>query len=152
MWNSHYDGNGLAGQFWEMKSALSLFSCVLMHWSAQYLLATCHDHVTRNQRVQHPGLRLLSLSSSIYFFCYFLSNKICDYCTISLQVVSLKHAHFCQSERGACEERAWKRERKNYYYYHYYLQTLTTRDCKRPQTNMAKNVGSVKTWSAKIIM
>ena len=26
------------------------------------------------------------------------------------------------------------------------LQTLTTRDCKGPQTNMPKNVGSLKTW------
>ena len=32
------------------------------------------------------------------------------------------------------------------------LQTLTTRDCKGPQTNTPKNVGSIKTWSAKIIM
>ena len=31
--------------------------------------------------------------------------------------------------------------------------TLTTRDCKGPQTNMPKNVlGSIKTWSAKIIL
>jgi len=30
--------------------------------------------------------------------------------------------------------------------------TLTTRDCKGPQTNMPKNVGSIMTWSAKIIM
>ena len=29
-------------------------------------------------------------------------------------------------------------------------QTLTTRDCKGPQTNMPKNVGSIKTWSAKM--
>ena len=32
------------------------------------------------------------------------------------------------------------------------VQTLTTKDCKGPQTNMPKNVGSIKTWSAKIIM
>ena len=28
---------------------------------------------------------------------------------------------------------------------HYTLQTLTTKDCKGPQTNMPKNVGSIKT-------
>ena len=27
---------------------------------------------------------------------------------------------------------------------------ITTKDCKGPQTNMPKNVGSIKTWSAKI--
>ena len=27
------------------------------------------------------------------------------------------------------------------------VKTLTTRDCKGPQTNMSKNVGSIKTWS-----
>ena len=30
--------------------------------------------------------------------------------------------------------------------------TLTIKDCKGPQTNMPKNAGSIKTWSAKIIM
>ena len=30
------------------------------------------------------------------------------------------------------------------------VQTLTTRDCKGPQTNMPKNVGSIKTWSENI--
>ena len=30
------------------------------------------------------------------------------------------------------------------------VQTLTTKDCKGPQTKMPKNVGSIKTWSAKI--
>ena len=30
------------------------------------------------------------------------------------------------------------------------VQTLTTKDCKGPQTNMPKNVGSIKTWSAKM--
>ena len=35
---------------------------------------------------------------------------------------------------------------------HHYLQvqTLTTKDCKGPQTNMPENVGSIKTWSAKM--
>ena len=37
-------------------------------------------------------------------------------------------------------------------YYRSVVQTLTTKDCKEPQTNMPKNVGSIKTWSAKIIM
>ena len=32
------------------------------------------------------------------------------------------------------------------------VQTLTIKDCKRPQTNVPKNAGSIKTWSAKIIM
>ena len=30
------------------------------------------------------------------------------------------------------------------------VQTLTTKDCKGLQTNMPKNVGSMKTWSAKM--
>ena len=30
------------------------------------------------------------------------------------------------------------------------VQTLTTKDCKGPQTDMPKNVGSIKTWSAKM--
>ena len=30
------------------------------------------------------------------------------------------------------------------------VQTLTTKDCKGPQTNMPENVGSIKTWSAKM--
>ena len=30
------------------------------------------------------------------------------------------------------------------------VQILTTKDCKGPQTNMPKNVGSIKTWSAKM--
>ena len=30
------------------------------------------------------------------------------------------------------------------------VQTLTIKDCKGPQTNMPKNVGSIKTWSAKM--
>ena len=34
----------------------------------------------------------------------------------------------------------------------YLLQTWTTKDCKGPQTNMPKNVGSIKTWSAKMKM
>ena len=32
----------------------------------------------------------------------------------------------------------------------YNVQTLTTKDCKEVQTNMPKNVGSMKTWSAKM--
>ena len=30
------------------------------------------------------------------------------------------------------------------------VQTLTTKDCKGPQTNMPEKVGSIKTWSAKM--
>ena len=30
------------------------------------------------------------------------------------------------------------------------VQTLTTKDCKGPQSNMPENVGSIKTWSAKM--
>ena len=30
----------------------------------------------------------------------------------------------------------------------YLIQTLTTKDCKGPQTNMPENVGSIKTWSS----
>ena len=30
------------------------------------------------------------------------------------------------------------------------VQTLTTKDCKGPQTNMPENAGSINTWSAKI--
>ena len=30
------------------------------------------------------------------------------------------------------------------------VQTLTTKDCRGPQTNMPKNVGSIKTWPAKM--
>ena len=30
------------------------------------------------------------------------------------------------------------------------VQTLITRDCKGPQANMPENVGSIKTWSAKM--
>ena len=32
----------------------------------------------------------------------------------------------------------------------WWTQTLTTKDCKGPQTNMPENVGSIKTWSAKM--
>ena len=49
-WNSHYDKNGLASQFWQMESALSLFlsfpkvNCSIQHMIT-FKIETCSVHI-----------------------------------------------------------------------------------------------------------
>ena len=44
-------------------------------------------------------------------------------------------------------KRLYKWYSHHHHHHHHHVQTLTTRDCKGPQTNMPNNVGSIKTWS-----
>ena len=72
-WNSYYDGNGLAGQFWQMESALSQSN--LFKYNKQvknnYFHLPSEEHGTKDI-IPHPGLW------HTVFVLQWLGNRNCD--------------------------------------------------------------------------
>ena len=94
-WNSYYDGNGLAGQFWQMESALSQSN--LFKYNKQvknnYFHLPSEEHGTKDI-IPHPGLW------HTVFVLQWLGNRNCDkflkYPRITQNYRRPHRAQFCE--------------------------------------------------------
>ena len=69
-WNSHYDGNGLAGQFWQMESVLSVYKSKIM----LYQFAASYTGDVKKWEICAQFRVFQRVQSSVFFLSPFLSS------------------------------------------------------------------------------